>query len=135
MSSVDLAVLVDAGHELVVALFGLDFVWEPFLEEGGHFVVEVVCFTLVILNLLWCVSIGLTRVRIEYGRFATEWTVVLLVVLHDDQASNAEDVVASELDRAPFDLHAHGTGVVVDLGDVAQDLGVYFGTDGFGEMF
>ena len=59
----------------------------------------------------------------------------MLVVLHDDQAANAEDVVAAEFDWAPFDLHAHGTGVVVDLGDVAQDLGVYFGTDGFGEMF
>lgn len=60
---------------------------------------------------------------------------MLLVVLHDDQAPDAEDVVASELDWAPFDFHTHGAGVVVDLGDVAEDLGVDFGTDGFGEMF
>lgn len=43
LCGIDLAVLVDAGHELVVALLGLDFVREPFFEEGGHFVVEVVC--------------------------------------------------------------------------------------------
>ena len=40
---VDLAVLVDAGHMLVVTLLGFDFVWEPFLEEGGEVLVEVVC--------------------------------------------------------------------------------------------
>lgn len=59
---------------------------------------------------------------------------MLLVVLHDDQASDAEDVVATELDWAPFDLHAHRTGIVVNLGDVAKDLGVDFGTDCFGKM-
>jgi hypothetical protein len=81
------------------------------------------------------VGIGLTRICVKDGRFATEWTVVLLVVLHDDQAPDAENVVASKLDRTPFDLHAHGTRVIVDLGDVAKDMGVDFCADGFGEMF
>lgn len=42
MIRVHLAVLVNAGHVLVVALFGLDLVWEPFLEKGGELLVEVV---------------------------------------------------------------------------------------------
>lgn len=44
-------------------------------------------------------------------------------------------MVAPKLDRAPFDLHAHRTRVIVDLGDVAQDLGIDFGANSFGEMF
>jgi hypothetical protein len=60
---------------------------------------------------------------------------VLLIVLHDNQATNAEDVFAPELDRAPLDFHAHGTRVVVDLRNVAENLGIYFCADGFGEMF
>ena len=36
---VHLAVLVDAGHVFVVALLGLDLVWEPFLQKGGEFLV------------------------------------------------------------------------------------------------
>jgi hypothetical protein len=59
---------------------------------------------------------------------------VLLLVLHDDQAANAENVPAAQFDRPPFDLHAHGARVVVDLGDVAEDLSVYFCADGFSEM-
>ena len=44
---IHLAILVDASHVFVVALLGLDFVGEPFLQEDGEFVVEVVCFLLV----------------------------------------------------------------------------------------
>lgn len=47
LTCIHFTVLVDAGHEFVVALFGLDFVREPFLQEGGEFVVEVVCGRLV----------------------------------------------------------------------------------------
>jgi hypothetical protein len=43
-------------------------------------------------------------------------------------------VLAAQFDGPPFNLHAHGARVVVDLGNVAEDLGVYFGADGFGEM-
>jgi hypothetical protein len=59
---------------------------------------------------------------------------VLLVVLHDNQAPNAEDVATSQLDRPPLDLHTHGAGVVIDLGNVAQDLSVDFGADSLCEM-
>jgi hypothetical protein len=44
LSSIHLSVLIDTSHEFVVSLFGLDFVWEPFLEKGGEFVVEVICY-------------------------------------------------------------------------------------------
>jgi hypothetical protein len=43
----------------------------------------------------------------------TERTVVLLVVLHDDQAPDTERVSAAELHWPPFDLEAHGARVVV----------------------
>jgi hypothetical protein len=59
---------------------------------------------------------------------------VLLLVLHDDEAAYAEDVPALQLYGPPFDLHAHGAGVVVDLGDVAEYLRVDFCADGFGEV-
>ena len=36
---IDLAILVDTRHELVVLLFRLDLVGEPLLEIGGEFVV------------------------------------------------------------------------------------------------
>jgi hypothetical protein len=39
---VDLAVLVETGHVLVVALLGLDFVREPLFEENGQFLIEVI---------------------------------------------------------------------------------------------
>lgn len=42
LTCIHLAVLVDAGHELVVALLSFDFGREPFLEECGEFFVEVV---------------------------------------------------------------------------------------------
>jgi hypothetical protein len=38
---IHLAILIHARHQLIVALFGFDFVWEPFLEESGEFVIEV----------------------------------------------------------------------------------------------
>jgi hypothetical protein len=59
---------------------------------------------------------------------------MLLVRLHDDQAANTEHVVAAKANRTPFDLEAHGTAVVIELGDVAEDLRVDFGADGFGEV-
>jgi hypothetical protein len=43
-------------------------------------------------------------------------------------------VLTSQLDGAPFNLHAHWTGVVVDLRDAAENLGVDFCADGFGEV-
>ena len=60
---------------------------------------------------------------------------MLLVVLHDDQAANAEDVVAAEFDWSPFDLHTHWARVVVDLRDIAENLCVHLRTDCFGEVF
>lgn len=60
---------------------------------------------------------------------------MLLIILHNNQAPDAEDMAAPKLDGSPFDLHAHGTGVVVDLGNVAQYLSVNLGTNSFGEMF
>jgi hypothetical protein len=42
LSSIHLSILVDTGHEFVVALLGLDFIWEPLLKESSHFVVKVV---------------------------------------------------------------------------------------------
>jgi hypothetical protein len=42
LSGIHLAILVYAGHQLVVALSGLDFVWEPLLQEGGQLLIEVV---------------------------------------------------------------------------------------------
>jgi hypothetical protein len=51
---------------------------------------------------------------------------VLLVVLHNNQAPDAEDVAATKLDRSPFEFHTHGAGVVIDLRNVAQDLGIDF---------
>jgi hypothetical protein len=43
---------------------------------------------------------------------------MLLVILHDNQAAYAENMATPQLYGAPFDFHAHGAGVVVDLGDV-----------------
>jgi hypothetical protein len=44
-------------------------------------------------------------------------------------------VAASQFHGSPLDLHAHGTRVVVDLRDVAEDLGGHFCADRFGEVF
>lgn len=38
---------------------------------------------------------------------------MLPVVLHDDEAADAEAVSTAKLYRPPLDLKAHGTGVVV----------------------
>jgi hypothetical protein len=65
----------------------------------------------------------------------TKWAIFLLLGLHDDQAANAENVPTLEFDRPPFNLHTCGTAVVVDLGDVAKNLSIDFGADGFGEVF
>jgi hypothetical protein len=77
----------------------------------------------------------LTRIGIKNSLLAAERTVVLLVVLHDDQAPDAESMVAAKFYRPPLNLHAHGTRVVVYLRNVREDLCVYFCADGFGEMF
>jgi hypothetical protein len=76
----------------------------------------------------------LTRVCVENRLLAAEGTVVLLVVLHDDQAPDAESMVATEFDRPPLDFHAHGAGIVVDLRDMGQDLCVDFGANGLGKV-
>ena len=60
---------------------------------------------------------------------------MLLIILHNNEAANAKHMLAAQLNRAPFYLHAHGARVVVDLGYVAQDLRVYFCAHGFGEVF
>lgn len=59
---------------------------------------------------------------------------MLLVRLHNNQAANAKHMLAAKTNRSPFDLEAHGTAVVVELGNAAEDLVVDFGADGFGEM-
>lgn len=59
---------------------------------------------------------------------------MLLVVLHDNQAPDAEDVAATKLNRSPFEFHTHGAGVVIDLRNVAQDLGIDFSADRFGKV-
>ena len=82
-----------------------------------------------------CSTNVLTRVRIEHRGLTAKWAIVLLVILHHNQAPNAEDVLTAELDRPPLDLHTHRAGVIIDLRDVAQNLSVNFGADGFGEMF
>lgn len=76
-----------------------------------------------------------TRIRIKHRLLPTKRAIMLLVILHDNQAPYAKDVIAAQFDGAPFYLHAHGTRVVVDLRDVGQDDGVDFCTDGFGEVF
>lgn len=43
-------------------------------------------------------------------------------------------MLASQSNGPPFDLKAHGAAVVVDLGDVAENLRVDFCADGFGEV-
>jgi hypothetical protein len=58
----------------------------------------------------------------------------LLVVLHDDQASDAKGVVAAKFDGPPLEFHAHGARVVVYLWDVREDLCVHLGAHGFGEV-
>lgn len=60
---------------------------------------------------------------------------MLPVILHDDEAADTEGVAAIELHRAPFDLHAHGAGVIVYLGYVGKNLCVYFRTHSFGKVF
>ena len=75
-----------------------------------------------------------TRIRRRNALLATERTEMLLVRLHDDQTPDAEGVATAELDGTPLDVHAHGTRVVVDLGYVREDLGVYFCADGLGQV-
>jgi hypothetical protein len=43
-------------------------------------------------------------------------------------------VVAAKFDGPPLEFHAHGARVVVYLWDVREDLCVYFGAHGFGEV-
>jgi hypothetical protein len=57
LSSIHLSVLIDAGHEFVVALLGLDFIWEPLLKESGHFVVKVVWSNISSLLNLFLLSV------------------------------------------------------------------------------
>lgn len=76
----------------------------------------------------------LTGVCIENSLLATKGAVVLLVILHNNQTSDAKCVAAAKLHRPPLDLKAHGTGVVVDLGNVRENLRVDFGADCFGEV-
>lgn len=59
---------------------------------------------------------------------------MLFVVLHDDQAANAEDMFASQFDGPPFDLHAHWARIIVNLWDVAEDLGVDLCAHSLGKM-
>jgi hypothetical protein len=59
---------------------------------------------------------------------------VLLIVLHDDQASYAKYMSTPEFYGPPFNLHAHGARVVVDLRNVGEDLRVDLRAYGFGEM-
>ena len=77
----------------------------------------------------------LTGICIENCLLSAEGTVVLLVVLHDDQAPDAKGMVAAEFYGPPLNFHAHGARVVIYLRDVGEDLCVDFGADGLGEMF
>jgi hypothetical protein len=60
---------------------------------------------------------------------------MLFVILHDNQAPYAKSMFAAQLHGPPFNLHAHGARVIVDLGDVGQDGRVDFGAHGFGQVF
>jgi hypothetical protein len=56
------------------------------------------------------------------GRLAAEGTVVLLVVLHDDQAPDTKGMATTQLDGSPFELH------------VTQNLRVDFSAHSFGKV-
>lgn len=60
--------------------------------------------------------------------------MVLLLRLHDNQTANAENVLTSQTHGPPLDLVAHRAAIVVDLGHMAEDLVIYFGAHGFGEV-
>ena len=60
---------------------------------------------------------------------------MLFICLHNDEAANAEDVPATQFYRPPFELHAHGAGVIVYEGNVRDYGGVDLGTHCFGEIF
>jgi hypothetical protein len=77
-------------------------------------------------------GIKLTRIGMENSLLSAKWAIVLLVVLHDDQAADAKCMAAAEFDGPPLNLHAHGARVVVDLRHVRQDLGVYLCAYGLG---
>jgi hypothetical protein len=59
---------------------------------------------------------------------------VLLIVLHDNQASYTKHMSTPEFDRPPLDFHAHWTRIVVNLRNVGEDLRVDLRAYGFGEM-
>lgn len=54
---------------------------------------------------------------------------MLLVVLHNDQTSYAKSVPTAKLHRPPFDLETHGAGIIIQLRNVRQNLGIDFGTN------
>jgi hypothetical protein len=59
---------------------------------------------------------------------------VLLIVLHDNQASYAKHVSARQFNRPPLDLTAHRTTIVIQLGHAAQDSGIDLRTHGLGQV-
>jgi hypothetical protein len=75
-----------------------------------------------------------TRVCVKDSPLSAERAVVLLIVLHHNEAANAEDVAAAQFDRPPLELSTHGTRVVVNLGDAAENLRIDLCAYSFGEM-
>jgi hypothetical protein len=140
LSSIHLSILIHASHEFIVSLFRLDFIREPFLEEDGEFVVEIICIvhiSNVSYNPVsppkrigsekkkevrgrdgWIRDMQHTTIRPLYRLLPAKRTLVLPIILHHDQTSDAKHVAAPELHGPPLDFHAHGAAVVVDLGDV-----------------
>ena len=113
-------------------MFILDFVGEPSFEEYGLLLVQIVCEH---VSSVYSRRKGsLTRVGGEDGRLATKGTIMLLIVLHNNQAADAEGMPAAEFYGPPFDFEAHGTRVIVQLRDMRQNLVIDLGADGLCKM-
>ena len=113
---VHLPILVHPRHNLIILLLLLHLIGEPALQKLRHLLIEII------------------RICIRDRALPAQGAPILRIVLHDDEAADAEDVAAGEPDGPPLEIHAHGARVVLDLGHVGEDLGVDLCADGAGEV-
>ena len=91
---VGLAVQVDSRGVLILLLLRLDFLGEEFFEEVGKADVDVFCNTVSRGSQnTWAAR--LTTIGLHYDRPSTERALVLAFALHDNEASNTKDMLAS----------------------------------------
>lgn len=100
---IHLPILIYTRHHFIIPLLHPHLLRKPPLQKPGQLLIQIIA------------------IRHGHRLLSTQRTPILLLVLHHDEAPDAEGVMAGERHGPPLYVHAHGAEVVFYEGDVRQD--------------